>query len=114
MINASISGETTLTGRNRLPALLQTYRPAVVVLELGANDGLRGLPLQAVRDNLGAMIDRAQQAGARVLLLGIELPVNYGPHYRERSARRLCRPGPGKAHGAACRFCSRAWRWIQP
>ncbi|WP_235499683.1 arylesterase [Frateuria sp. Soil773] len=82
-INASISGETSLSGRNRLPGLLAKYRPAVVVLELGANDGLRGLPLPALRDNLGAMVDAAQKAGARVLLLGIELPVNYGPQYRD-------------------------------
>lgn len=82
-INASISGETSLSGRNRLPGLLDRYKPAVVVIELGANDGLRGLPLGALRDNLGAMIDAAQKSGARVLLLGIELPVNYGPQYRD-------------------------------
>ncbi len=82
-INASISGETSLSGRNRLPALLAKYKPGVVVIELGANDGLRGLPLPALRDNLASMIDAAQHAGARVLLLGIELPVNYGPQYRD-------------------------------
>jgi acyl-CoA thioesterase-1 len=82
-VNASISGETSLSGRNRLPALLAKYRPAVLVLELGANDGLRGLPLSALRDNLGAMIDQAQRAKVRVLLVGIELPVNYGPQYRD-------------------------------
>ncbi len=82
-VNASISGETSLSGRNRLPALLQTYHPRVLVLELGANDGLQGLPLPALRDNLAAMIAMAQRAGARVLLLGIELPVNYGPQYRD-------------------------------
>lgn len=82
-INASISGETSLSGRNRLPALLAKYRPAVLVLELGANDGLRGLPLPALRDNLAAMIDQAQRAKVRVLLVGIELPVNYGPQYRD-------------------------------
>ncbi|SFS06219.1 acyl-CoA thioesterase-1 [Dyella sp. OK004] len=82
-INASISGETSLSGRNRLPALLAKYKPAVVVIELGANDGLRGLPLVALRDNLASMIDAAQHAGTRVLLLGIELPVNYGPQYRD-------------------------------
>ncbi|MET0329962.1 MAG: arylesterase [Dyella sp.] len=83
VVNASISGETSLGGRNRLPALLQKYRPAVVVIELGANDGLRGLPLPALRDNLSAMITAAKQAKARVLLLGIELPVNYGTPYRD-------------------------------
>ena len=82
-INASISGETSLSGRNRLPALLEKYHPAVLVLELGANDGLRGLPLPALRENLAAMIDAARQSGAKVLLLGIELPVNYGPQYRD-------------------------------
>ncbi len=82
-INASISGETSLSGRNRLPALLAKYRPTVLVLELGANDGLRGLPLPALRDNLDAMIRTAQQAKVRVLLVGIELPVNYGPRYRD-------------------------------
>lgn len=82
-INASISGETSLSGRNRLPALLAKYRPQVLVLELGANDGLRGLPLPALRDNLDAMIRLAQRAKVRVLLVGIELPVNYGPQYRD-------------------------------
>jgi acyl-CoA thioesterase-1 len=82
-INASISGETSLSGRHRLAGLLQAYRPAVLVLELGANDGLRGLPLPALRDNLDAMIETAQRAKVRVLLVGIELPVNYGPQYRD-------------------------------
>lgn len=83
VVNASISGETSLSGRNRLPALLATYRPSVVVIELGANDGLRGLPLNQLRDNLTAMISAAQATHAKVLLLGIELPVNYGPQYRD-------------------------------
>ena len=82
-VNASISGETSLSGRRRLPALLQKYHPAVLVLELGANDGLQGLPLPALRDNLAAMIAMAQKRQIRVLLLGIELPVNYGPQYRD-------------------------------
>ncbi len=82
-INASISGETSLSGRNRLPALLHKYHPSVLVIELGANDGLQGLSLPALRDNLAAMIDIAQKAKIRVLLLGIELPVNYGPQYRD-------------------------------
>ncbi|MFC3650537.1 arylesterase [Dyella humi] len=83
VINASISGETSVSGRNRLPALLAQYHPRVVVIELGANDGLRGLPLTDLRSNLAAMIDAAQHAGAKVLLLGIEMPVNYGPQYRD-------------------------------
>lgn len=83
VVNASISGETSLSGRNRLPALLDKVQPQVLVIELGANDGLRGLPLSALRENLAAMIELAQQHKIRVLLLGIELPVNYGPQYRE-------------------------------
>jgi acyl-CoA thioesterase I len=83
VVNASISGETSLSGRNRLPALLAQYHPRIVVIELGANDGLRGLSLPSLRENLATMIDAAQQAGAKVLLLGIELPVNYGPQYRD-------------------------------
>ncbi|GFZ94956.1 arylesterase [Dyella caseinilytica] len=83
VINASISGETSLSGRNRLPGLLAQYHPRIVVIELGANDGLQGLPLPNLRDNLATMIDAAQHTGAKVLLLGIELPVNYGPQYRD-------------------------------
>ncbi|HKR77044.1 MAG TPA: arylesterase [Rhodanobacter sp.] len=83
VVNASISGETSLSGRNRLPALLATYKPGVVVIELGANDGLQGLPLDQMRDNLTAMVSAAQATHAKVLLLGIELPVNYGPQYRD-------------------------------
>ncbi len=83
VINASISGETSLGGRNRLADLLAKHQPSVLLLELGANDGLRGLPLAALRDNLAAMIDAAGHAKTKVLLLGIELPVNYGPQYRD-------------------------------
>ena len=83
LVNASISGETTSSGLTRLPGLLKQYHPALVILELGANDGLRGLPLDEIRDNLAAMVKQAQGSGAKVLLLGIELPVNYGPRYRD-------------------------------
>jgi acyl-CoA thioesterase-1 len=83
LINASISGETTSAGLARLPGLLKQYHPAIVVLELGANDGLRGLPLSEIRQNLAAMVKRCDEGGAKVLLLGIELPVNYGPQYRD-------------------------------
>jgi acyl-CoA thioesterase-1 len=83
VINASISGETSLSGLSRLPALLAQYRPRIVVIELGANDGLQGLPLTHLRTNLAAMVDAAQRGGAKVLLLGIEMPVNYGPQYRD-------------------------------
>ncbi|MBK9703248.1 MAG: arylesterase [Betaproteobacteria bacterium] len=81
IVNASISGDTTAGGRARLPALLAQHRPAVVVLELGGNDGLRGGALKSTRENLDAMVVAAQKAGARVLLLGMKLPPNYGPAY---------------------------------
>jgi acyl-CoA thioesterase-1 len=81
--NLSISGETTAGGRSRLPAALEKHHPAVVVLALGANDGLRGLPLPAMRDNLAAMIDAARTQGARVVLVGMRLPPNYGAYARE-------------------------------
>jgi acyl-CoA thioesterase-1 len=82
VVNASISGDTTAGGRARLPALLQQHRPALVIIELGGNDGLRGLPLAATRDNLRAMIRASRSAGARVLLLGMDMPPNYGERYR--------------------------------
>lgn len=82
--NASISGETTSGGRTRLPALLKQHQPSIVVLQLGANDGLRGLPLASMRENLKAMIDASQAAGAKVLLVGMRIPPNYGRDYAER------------------------------
>jgi len=84
VVNASISGETTSGGRTRLPDLLKNHRPAIVVIELGANDGLRGLPIELMRSNLRAMIDVSRRAGARVLLVGIRVPPNYGRDYAER------------------------------
>jgi len=81
VVNASVSGETTRGGNNRLPAALERWQPPVVVIELGANDGLRGLPLSEMRDNLANMIRMAQAQGARVLLIGMRLPPNYGPRY---------------------------------
>ncbi|MGC4365748.1 arylesterase [Hydrogenophaga sp. R2] len=81
VVNASISGDTTSGGRSRLPALLKQHSPAVVVIELGGNDALRGLPLDMTRDNLDAMARAAREAGARVLLLGMEMPPNYGARY---------------------------------
>ena len=78
--NLSISGETTAGGRSRLTAALREYQPAVVVIALGANDGLRGLPLAQMRANLAAMIDQSRAAGARVLLAGMRLPPNFGPY----------------------------------
>lgn len=83
LVNASISGETTASGLARLPALLKRYLPGIVILELGGNDGLRGLPLAEIRANLAAMVKLCRKSGAKVLLLGIELPVNYGPPYRD-------------------------------
>jgi acyl-CoA thioesterase-1 len=79
VINASISGDTTSGGRSRLPALLQRHRPSHVVIELGGNDALRGLPMAMTQDNLLAMTKQAQAAGAQVLLLGMQMPPNYGP-----------------------------------
>ena len=84
IVNASISGDTTAGGRTRLPALLARHHPSVVVLELGANDGLRGLPVKSAEDNLRDMIAMAQQAHARVLLVGMRMPPNYGRAYTER------------------------------
>lgn len=81
VVNASISGETTAGGRSRLPAVLKRTRPEVVILALGANDGLRGLPIGQTRDNLAAMARDARAAGARVLIAGMRLPPNYGPDY---------------------------------
>lgn len=76
--NLSISGETTAGGLSRLGPALKRYRPAIVIIALGANDGLRGLPLTQIRDNLNAMVDSAQASGARVLLTGMRVPPNYG------------------------------------
>jgi acyl-CoA thioesterase-1 len=83
VINASISGDTTSGGRSRLPALLQQQQPQVVVIELGGNDALRGLPLAMTRDNLVAMARAAKASGARVLIVGVAVPPNYGRKYGE-------------------------------
>jgi len=81
VVNASISGDTTSGGRSRLPTLLAQHKPTHVILELGANDALRGLPMAMTRDNLVQMTQAAQRAGAGVLLLGIQMPPNYGADY---------------------------------
>jgi acyl-CoA thioesterase I len=86
-VNASISGETSSGGLERLPRALALHHPAIVVLELGANDGLRGLPLATVRANLTRMIELCREAHAKVLLLGIRLPPNYGPRYASEFAQ---------------------------
>lgn len=83
VVNASVSGDTTSGGRSRLLALLKQHRPTVVVIELGGNDALRGLPLNMTRDNLTAMTRAAREAGARVLLVGMEMPPNYGAKYAQ-------------------------------
>jgi acyl-CoA thioesterase-1 len=84
IINASISGETTAGALTRLPGLLEKHRPSVVVIELGGNDALRGLTPAQLRGNLEKMIVASQKAGAKLLLLGIDVPPNYGPAYRQR------------------------------
>ena len=84
IVNASVSGETTSGGKSRLPTLLDQYRPAVVVLELGANDGLRGLPIKSSEENLRDMISASHKAKARVLLVGMQIPPNYGREYTQK------------------------------
>jgi acyl-CoA thioesterase-1 len=86
VINASISGDTTAGGRSRLPALLRQHQPTHVVIQLGGNDALRGLPLESTQRNLSDMVKASQDAGARVLLVGIQVPPNYGRSYTERFA----------------------------
>ncbi|MFK7671492.1 arylesterase [Pseudomonas lundensis] len=87
VVNASISGDTSAGGQARLPALLTEHKPDVVIVELGGNDGLRGQPPAQLQQNLAAMIDAAKTAGAKVLLLGMQLPPNYGVRYTEAFAR---------------------------
>jgi acyl-CoA thioesterase-1 len=97
--NASISGETSAGGLARFAKVLERHKPAIVVLELGGNDGLRGLPVAAMKKNLSAMIQQAQKAGAQVLLVGIRVPPNYGDAYAgafERAFAELA-----KAHRTA-------------
>ena len=86
VVNASVSGDTTAQGLTRLPLELERHRPAIVILELGANDGLRGLSLSAMQQNLVHMIQLSQRAGAKLLLIGIRLPPNYGPEYTQKFA----------------------------
>jgi acyl-CoA thioesterase-1 len=95
VVNASISGETTSGGLSRLPPLLATNKPRAVIVELGANDALRGLPIEQIRRNLDAIIKTSRDAGAKIVLLGIELPVNYGPQYRT-ALREMYRDAAGE------------------
>ena len=97
--NASVSGETTAGGASRIAGELARHSPAVVVIELGANDGLRGLPLAQTRANLERMIVAAKDAGARVLLLGMRMPPNFGPQYTQGFERNYT--DLAKAHGVA-------------
>jgi acyl-CoA thioesterase-1 len=84
VINASVSGETTSGGLTRLPTLLSTHKPEIVVIELGGNDGLRGQPLNILQNNLQSMITASQTAGAKILLIGMQIPTNYGPRYTKQ------------------------------
>jgi acyl-CoA thioesterase-1 len=84
VVNASVSGETTAGGLARLPRALELHRPSIVILELGGNDGLRGLSLEQMRQNLDTMIRRSKSAGAKVLLAGMRVPPNYGPTYTQK------------------------------
>lgn len=83
VVNASISGDTTSGGRSRLPDLIDEHQPAIVVIELGGNDGLRATPIALIRDNLVAMIEMSLDAGAQVILAGMQLPPSYGRRYTD-------------------------------
>ncbi|MBU1665113.1 MAG: arylesterase [Gammaproteobacteria bacterium] len=96
VVNASVSGETTAGGLTRLPNILAAHRPHLTIIELGANDGLRGLPLQYTARNLEAMIDLAKKQGSEVLLVGMRLPPNYGPAYMLRFERLFTRVAKAK------------------
>lgn len=99
VVNASVSGDTTAGGRNRLPALLERHRPTHVVIELGGNDALRGLPLASTEANLVAMTRAARAIGARVVITGMQVPPNYGRRYADDFAALFGRIA--KAEGAA-------------
>ena len=99
VVNASISGETTSGGRSRLSALLKQHRPSHVVIELGGNDALRGLPLDMTRDNLLAMTRESKAAGAKVMVVGMQVPPNYGARYGQDFAALFA--SVAKAEGAA-------------
>jgi acyl-CoA thioesterase-1 len=99
VVNASISGDTTSGGRSRLPALLAAHKPTHVVVELGGNDALRGLPLAMTRDNLVAMVKAAKAAGAKVMVVGMQLPPNYGARFGQDFAALFA--AVAQAEGAA-------------
>jgi len=83
VINASVSGDTTINGLKRLPALLKKYSPAIVIIELGGNDGLRGLSLRTMKNNLKQIIELSQNSGANIILAGMKIPPNYGKRYTQ-------------------------------
>ncbi|MDM4766072.1 arylesterase [Pelomonas sp. SE-A7] len=99
--NASISGDTTSGGRSRLPALLKQHKPTLLVIELGGNDALRGLPLSMSRDNLRAMSQAAKAAGAKVLLVGMQMPPNYGAAYARDFAELFAQVAKDEKAGLA-------------
>lgn len=99
VINASISGDTTSGGRARLGALLTQHKPQLVVIELGGNDALRGLPIKMTEDNLTQMVRASQKAGARVLLVGMQVPPNYGAAYTEDFSRTFARVAAAEKTG---------------
>jgi acyl-CoA thioesterase I len=84
VVNSSISGDTTRSGATRLPRALRVHQPTVVIIELGGNDGLRGIPIPEIRGNLVAMIEASLEAGARPMLVSVSIPPNYGQEYRDR------------------------------
>ena len=97
VVNGSVSGETTSGGLARLPQALAQHRPAVVLIELGGNDGLRGLPLAELRANLRALVDQSRAAGARVLLFEMRIPPNYGPAYADGFQQAFAEVARGRA-----------------
>lgn len=99
VVNASVSGDTTAGGLSRLPTLLRQHKPVLVIIGLGGNDGLRGLPLKTTQANLASMTKLARKAGAKVVLLGMDIPPNYGPKYT-RDFRAIY-PAVAKANGAS-------------
>lgn len=99
VVNSSISGDTTFGASARLPHVIEQYHPAIVIVEIGGNDGLRGLPLAEVRRNLVSIVDTAQKRGAQVLLVGMRLPPNYGMGYTQKFHAVYAEVA--KAHGVA-------------
>lgn len=122
VVNASISGETTQGGITRLPALLERHQPRWIVLELAANDGLRGMPLKVIERNLTTLIEQSIAAGATPVLVGVHLPPNYGPAYTQRffslfetlAERHQIARVPFLMDGVALRPEVDAIRWITP